>query len=264
MKKLLVVYKEIGQTPLEAVTEFKKKNKEYGNEKISYAGRLDPMAEGVLLLLVGAENKEREKYLDLNKEYESEIVLGIETDTFDALGLIKKVNLEVKNPRDEIEKCLETFLGKSSQSYPPYSSKTVGGKPLYWWVRENRLSEIEIPKKEIEIYRLEIIGAAKVSGRKLREVIIRRVKSVNGDFRQGLIEKTWESFEKSNKDYEFDVLKIKVSCSSGTYVRRLASDIGKKLGVGAFCLSIKRTSVGNFTLSTEALAEKSYHLDPQK
>ena len=90
---VVVVYKPQGWTPLAAVEEFKKSNPSYSDEKISYAGRLDPMAEGPLLLLVGNENKKRKEYEQLKKSYEAEIVLGISTDSFDALGIIHSTKI---------------------------------------------------------------------------------------------------------------------------------------------------------------------------
>ena len=84
----VLVEKEIGQTPLEVVTRYKQEHPEYANTPIAYAGRLDPMAHGQLLLLVGEACKERDKYLGLDKEYVFEILLGFDSDTHDILGLV--------------------------------------------------------------------------------------------------------------------------------------------------------------------------------
>lgn len=239
------VWKPIGWTPLKAVQEFKKKNPNYKDKKISYAGRLDPMAEGVLLLLVGDENKKRKKYENLQKTYEAEIVLGISTDSFDALGIINSIKHDKFPSKDEIEKCLASFIGKQVQEYPPYSSKTVNGKSLIWWTKKNKLSEIEIPKKEVEIYSLKLENVSSVVVLDLYEEVKGRIENVKGNFRQIEILKIWEGFHKKNKEKKFTKIKIKISCSSGTYIRRLASDIGEDLGGGAFALSIVRTAVGS-------------------
>lgn len=145
MKKTVFVNKPIAVTPLEAIEIFKVKFPEYVNEKISYAGRLDPMAEGLLLLLIGEENKSRNKYEGLNKTYEAEVIFGISTDSFDQLGLVEKAELKLFNKKT-IEKVINNFIGKQKQYYPPYSSRTVKGKPLYWWAKNNKLSEIQIHK----------------------------------------------------------------------------------------------------------------------
>lgn len=248
MKKRIVVWKETGATPLQSIDQLKRANPELEGETISYAGRLDPMAEGVLVLLVGNENKKRKKYENLKKEYVAEIVLGIATDTFDALGIIKNLKLKTRNSRAEIEKCIGSFLGKSSQAYPPYSSKSVKGKPLYWWARQNKLSEIEIPDKAIQIFTIDDMQLTIVDGETLIKRIIETIRLVKGDFRQEEIIKQWRGFGKDHLEGTFQVIKLSITCSSGTYIRRLASDIGEKLGSGAFCLSIKRTRIGDFTL----------------
>ncbi|MDE1988462.1 MAG: hypothetical protein KGJ58_03695 [Patescibacteria group bacterium] len=90
MKQVLNIYKKAGETPLETISRFRADNQEYQKEKITYAGRLDPLAEGVLILLVGDAVYEKEKYLKTDKEYEAEILFGFETDTYDILGLPKK------------------------------------------------------------------------------------------------------------------------------------------------------------------------------
>ena len=87
MKAVLNIKKPEGLTPYQVVTKFKRKHPSYKDIKIAYAGRLDPMAKGVLLLLVEPETKKREKYQKLPKEYEFEILFGVSTDTHDLLGL---------------------------------------------------------------------------------------------------------------------------------------------------------------------------------
>lgn len=246
IKSLVIpVWKPIGWTPLKTVIEFKKSKSEYAKNIVSYAGRLDPMAEGILLLLIGEENKKRHEYEDLKKTYESEIILGISTDSFDGLGLITNINLK-KYSRKEIDKFLKEFIGKQKQIYPPYSSKAVKGKPLYWWARKNKLNEIKIPEREIEIYSIELFNLESISSLDLANEIIERLRLVEGDFRQEEIIGNWEKFAAENKDKELIKIKINVFCSSGTYVRRIASDLGEKLGIGAFALSIKRIKVDKY------------------
>lgn len=92
---VITIYKKIGETPLEALTRLRESVPEYKEETLSYAGRLDPMAAGVMLVLAGDANKEREKYLNLEKDYSAEILFGISTDTYDTLGLITEVSRTV-------------------------------------------------------------------------------------------------------------------------------------------------------------------------
>src|SRR3989344_9613864 len=88
MKNIIVLNKKEGETPLEALENFRPRNKEYKDIKMTYAGRLDPMASGLLLVLVGKEIKNKEKYLALNKEYDFKILFGFATDTYDILGRV--------------------------------------------------------------------------------------------------------------------------------------------------------------------------------
>ncbi|MCE9548798.1 tRNA pseudouridine(55) synthase TruB, partial [Candidatus Nomurabacteria bacterium] len=83
MKKVIVLNKKEGETPLQALDKFRVKNKEYKYIKMTYAGRLDPMASGLLLALAGEETKNKEKYLKLKKEYDFEVLFGFATDTYD-------------------------------------------------------------------------------------------------------------------------------------------------------------------------------------
>lgn len=243
------VVKPVGVTPLETIQRFKKLNPQFSQEKISYAGRLDPMAEGLLLLLIGEENKKRKNYESLKKTYETDIILGIETDSFDALGMVLKVAEDRHEEKEEILSCLKTFVGRTMQKYPPYSSKPVGGKPLFWWARSGRLSELEIPRKEIEISECTFLKKTHMSGSVLFADVMERIEKITGDFRQKEIKDCWKEFEKGYKNEGFTQITLRVSCSSGTYIRRLADDIGKKLGCGAFALTINRTSVGKYSLN---------------
>lgn len=249
MANIIPIYKPVGKTPLEMINLLKKRHKEYREEKVSYAGRLDPMAEGILLLLIGEENKKRRSFEELPKMYESEIVFGITTDSYDTLGIVGHVKRKKINDETAIEKILQGFRGKTFQKFPPYSSKTVSGKPLYWWARRNRLSEIEIPKKNIEIFDIKILKTTSISGKQLAEIANKRTKILKGEFRQGEIEASWKIFEDKYHNENFKVIKIIVKCSGGTYIRQLASDLGEALETGALALSIIRTRVGKYTLS---------------
>ena len=106
------IHKAVGQTPLEAIEQLRIQTPELYQVKLSYAGRLDPLAEGVLLVLVGEANKERDAYLGLDKVYEFEMVLGVRTDSYDLLGLVEKVNTNIGNYN--IEKDQIIFFDKIS------------------------------------------------------------------------------------------------------------------------------------------------------
>lgn len=257
MQKLLSVYKEQGFTPLETIKKLKEQFPEYKNKRIGYAGRLDPLAHGILLLMIGEETtKQRDAYLNLPKEYEFEVVFGMQTDTYDVLGILQNEKVIANDPPaggkqsqiQKIESFINSKLGKQIQYYPPYSSKTVNGKPLYWWARQNKLSEIQIPKRTIEIFDLKLMQTNRISATELQKVTTKQINLVTGDFRQEEIKKTWEDFFQNNKTPEFQTARFTIACSSGTYVRSLVNELGRKLGTGALTLEILRIKVGDYTL----------------
>lgn len=247
MQTHVIIHKNIGETPLEAMERFRAKEIAKGksellNVPMTYAGRLDPMAEGQLLILIGEECKKKDEYLGLDKEYEVEVLFGVTTDTYDALGLVTDCNtvemIDLSRVKD-----LRTFVGKFNQPYPPYSSKTVDGVQLHQLSRSGDLPE-EMPTKEVEIYSIDKISEKRIPVSELMEMIEGRISKVNGDFRQEEITNKWKEFiGQLESGHEFSVIKIKVLCSSGTYMRSLAHHMGKLLGCGAIALSINRTKI---------------------
>src|SRR3989344_1098603 len=127
MKSFLLLNKQEGATPFSVLETFRKRHKKYKDEKMTYAGRLDPMASGLLLILVGNEVKNKEKYLKLGKEYKFEILFGFATDTYDILGKVVHFdilqNIKISELGQEIKKNLKFFTNRWKQKYPAYSSR---------------------------------------------------------------------------------------------------------------------------------------------
>ncbi len=243
MKKVIKINKPIGMTPLQLVQKFKADSPEYKNIKIGYAGRLDPLACGKMLLLVGDENKNRQKYLQHDKIYITEILLGIKTDSYDLLGLPKRLKSVL--PKDWLTKTksyLKSKVGKSDQFYPPYSTKTVKGKPLFKWTKEGKLNQIQIPSRKIEIYSIELISTRTINSKSLLNTAVKRINLIEGDFRQDAIINAWKELLTDKKEI-YQLVKIKVDCSTGTYIRSLANDLGENLGSFGLAFSINRTKI---------------------
>ncbi len=255
MKELLAIYKPIGLTPLQLIDTLREQRPEYTDETIGYAGRLDPMAHGVMLLMIGEETKNRDQYLSLTKEYTFELILGLETDTYDLLGCLRKTEMYPipKNVNLIVNSFVNTHVGKQSQSYPPYSSKTVRGKPLFWWAKNSKLDEIEIPKRDIEIFDFVVLSQEEILGEEIEKKILTTVNLIQGDFRQNEIRKRWDTFFASNKHASFTKLQCRVACSSGTYIRGLVHELGKELNCGAVTTDISRTRVGDYSLENALL-----------
>lgn len=243
MRKIIFLNKKEGETPLEALENFRKKNKKYKGLKITYAGRLDPMASGLLLLLVGEKIKEKDKYLKLDKEYNFEVLFGFSTDTYDILGKVIDIRHGVYQDLEKmIRKNIKLFSGKLIQKYPIYSSKTVEGKPLFSYAR--RGVDIEIPSREVLVKNLKFLKVKSINNRRLFNIIEKRIKKVNGDFRQKEILNIWKKNLQVKEKRNFFIASFKIECSSGTYVRGIANNLGEKINIPTLAFSIKRTKIG--------------------
>lgn len=249
---MINIYKPIGWTPLETLNKFKEDHPEYKDKKMSYAGRLDPMAEGVLLFLVDDELKYQENYQNLNKEYEAEILLGFSTDSYDVLGIpTKRERIDVKNI--DIEGIIKEFKGKKRLRIPPYSSYNIKGKPLFWWARQDRLGEIEVPQKEMDFFDIELMKIKEVNTNELKKDILSKIERTSGDFRQEEIKSSWSKALVGDESYH--LIRLKISCSSGTYIRSLANKFGERLSCGALLYSLLRTRVGDFGINNSLVVE---------
>jgi len=265
------LYKQLGETPLAAITRLRQEKPELEGEKLSYAGRLDPMAEGLLLILVGDENKNREAYLGLDKEYEAKFIFGLETDTHDVLGLVKMEKELADSERsivsrelaeggepseDDVQRAIGNLKGKWIMTYPWFSSKTVDGKPLYYWARkkfadrdsdEGIDDEVDIvrPEKVVEIYESDLVERTSLKKAELSAAIIDKLSRVSGNFRQQKILERWEEYFSMSERTVYNVYSVRIVCSSGTYIRALADRLGRELECGGILFDLKRTRIGN-------------------
>jgi tRNA pseudouridine(55) synthase len=256
MKRFVVLNKNVGETPLSAIHAWKVKNSEYKNVPASYAGRLDPMASGKLLILLGDECKRQREYTNLDKEYEIEVLLDIGSDTGDVLGMPKYSNQTAITDELFVANVLRDELGEHARKYTVFSSKTVEGKPLFLYALEKKLKDIVIPEHIECIYSIKYLGSYTISSSELEERILKLLgqaprtdessKRLGEDFRVDDIRKHWESIFKNIHERNFIVLRLRVVCASGTYMRSLAGRIGESLRTNALALSISRTRIGKY------------------
>jgi len=246
MKKIINLYKPVGLTPLQAVEKFKLNNLRYKKEKISYPGRLDPMAQGVLLLLVGDENKKMKQYMGFDKEYRARILLGFCSDSYDVLGLPvagKVCDLDISL----IKKTIKKFKGDYKQKLPVYSSYRIKGKSLFYYARKGELDKIKIPFKNVEIKKIKINSVYTIGSGKLLKEVVEKIQKVDGDFRQEEILENWNKLL-IGKNEKYFVVEVVINCSSGTYIRAIADDVGQKLGCKGLLFGLERLSVGKFNV----------------
>jgi tRNA pseudouridine55 synthase len=175
-----------------------------GVKKIGHTGTLDPLATGVMVMLVGSKyTRKTPLMIGHDKEYETTLLLGKKSDTYDVMGEIEDVSSKIPTVA-EIEAVVQTFQGEVSQIPPMFSAKKIQGKKLY-----------ELARKGIEVERKPILV-------KLETKIL---------------------------SYDYPYLKLKIACSSGTYIRTIGHDIGKLLETGAIVVELKRTRSGPYLLS---------------
>lgn len=235
--KCASVYKKVGYTPLQVVKDMLPYLQSYEADKITYVGRLDPMAEGWMHVLWNGDMEEKASLSSLDKTYEIEVVLGISTDTGDVLGLI--TDSDVKNVEAaKVSGVLQSFVGPFTYPYPKYSSPNIketlkGGK------KEERL-------QKGTIYSIEEVRGEAVTGEDLEKTIENKLLlcKMDNDFRLEQIQERWKVYFQENKNSYLKVT-LRVECSSGTYMRTLAEEIGKKVGMPAFAFSIKRIGMKN-------------------
>lgn len=225
----------------------------------SYAGRLDPMASGKLLVLIGEECKKQEKYHALDKRYEFSVLFGVSSDTGDCLGRLRDFNTIVPQvTQNDTDLILPELVGGISFPYPWFSAKTVAGKPLHTWTLEGRLSEITIPTQNSTVYKLDCTKVETKTRQKIYKEVIKKInlippvtekrKKLGNDFRRVDVRADWEKFLNAGDVHDqFAIAQIVCICSSGTYMRSLAEEIGKKLSnTPSLAYHIHRTHIGHY------------------
>lgn len=139
----------------------KKKRRRFGKNdirvKMGHGGTLDPLATGVLILGVGKGTKSLQSFLDCTKTYETVVLFGASTDTYDRVGKILKKTSYDHITRPMVEEALSSFRGKFQQMPPLYSALKMEGKPLYEYAREGKPIPREIATREVDVSELEIV-----------------------------------------------------------------------------------------------------------
>ena len=203
MQGLILIDKPENITSFGAVAKIKRIAYE---KRVGHTGTLDPMATGVLVVMLGSATRFIDFLHTHDKAYEATVRLGVTTDTLDIEGEVL-TRTETNFKTADFESAMLSFLGEIEQVPPMYSAIKKDGKKLYELAREG--IEIERESRKVNIYSLELTGA-----------------------------------DESKQEFSF-----RVSCSAGTYVRSLSSDIGEKLGCGAVLTSLRRVEAHGVDIS---------------
>ncbi len=206
MNGIIIINKPKGFTSQDVVSKVKKI---LNIKKAGHTGTLDPLAEGVLPILLGEYTKLSKYLIEHNKIYIASIKLGKKTDTGDAEGVCIEEKEVSKNKLllDNITRVLESFKGIQTQTPPMYSAIKIEGKKLYEYARKGE--KIDIPERKIEIFDIDLLEV----------------------------------------DPEEKEIKFKVSCSKGTYIRVLCEDIAQKLDTVGYMSALQRIDSGEFNIT---------------
>ena len=199
----ILVNKPVGITSFKLVYIIKKK---LNVKKVGHCGTLDPLASGLMIVLVGKYTKLQEKFMKQDKVYLATIKLGIKTDSGDLEGKLISQSDYSHIKEFDIKNALNSFIGKISQIPPMYSALKVNGKKLYELARKG--ITIERKPREITIYNIDFL------------------------------------------DFKKDTFSIRIKCSSGTYIRTLVEDIGKKINTDTVLINLVREEIGNYKISS--------------
>jgi tRNA pseudouridine(55) synthase len=254
MEKYVVIYKKVGETPLSCIEAYRAEHEILKDVPLAYAGRLDPMAEGKLLVLIGDECKIQEQYHSLDKEYIFEVLFGVSSDTADVLGLLQTCTVPTITEL-EIGTVFKKLVGKIELPYPHFSSRTIKGKPLHTWKLEGKIDSIEVPTKKSTIYSLSLENLRSVSAQEVFVYATEKIetipkvtderKALGNDFRRVDVRAAWRHFiEATPEEQKFTIATFRCVASSGTYMRTLAELIARELGTCGLAYSINRTEIG--------------------
>lgn len=237
-----LIDKPLGATPLEALDMLRTLQPALQGVKLSYAGRLDPMATGLIVALHGEQLMRQEEYWHLPKEYDASILLGISTDSYDLLGLAapgdpSRVHL------DGILLAIQHVVGKVVLPVPVFSSGPAAGT-----------------SRQMVIRQIDVTSVDRISTDEILATLVERIPLVHGDFRQQEILEQWKNILAEYPSVRWPVVRCTIRCSSGTYIRSLAHTIGARLGSGGLLMDLRRTRVGSWHVDGSSVVRSVVHL----
>lgn len=221
---ILLLDKPTGLTSHDVVNVVRKKLQV---KRVGHTGTLDPLATGLLIILVGRQyTKKQAEFLKQDKQYQVIIKLGLETDSYDSDGeVVKSASPDSlkKITTKKITTALKNFQGEIFQTVPSYSAVKIKGKKLYELARKKQ-TIAKLPERTVNITHLELV-----------------------------------SFNNQTS-----LLELLVGCSSGTYIRSLAHDLGQVLKVGAHVVGLRRTKIGKISIDKAISMKKFQNLSDKK
>ncbi len=231
--QIILVDKPAGISSFGIVAKIRRELKEeFGHKiKVGHTGTLDPFATGLLILLSGKMTKKSNEFLKLDKIYEAELKLGFVSSTGDPEGEIQRYHVE---DLSEVTTAREAGAIATNEGASPV---TTGASDPY--------PKREVVESVLQSFTCKItqtpprFSAIKINGERAYKLARK-----GADFE--IPSREVEIYCIEILDYSYPTLKIRCHVSSGTYIRTLAEDIGKKLGTGAYLTALRRTKIGDY------------------
>jgi tRNA pseudouridine(55) synthase len=245
---IIELWKDYGITSNEFARRYKLNN---NLDSVCYAGRLDPMACGKMMILTNKDTKNVNKYLDHDKLYNFDLIIGIDTKSHDCLSEINKIT-EISLKKDLLISKLSTFIKSYTvQKYPIVSNYTIkhnGIKKPLWWFYMNGYFDVELPFKNVSIFDSKINNIQTISLNILIDKFINRIKLIDNEKTQNelkapIIIEQWKNIANEDVDRRQIVVNMELTVSSGFYIRQFCNDFGKYIGCGAIAFDITRLKI---------------------
>lgn len=228
MEGFLLINKPAGMTSHDVVNRVRRYT---GERRVGHAGTLDPFATGLLIVGVGRPaTKEMQNLVGLDKTYEATFILGFSSETDDPEGALTPVPWPSQPSDEQIQKMLAQFVGNIEQIPPTYSAIKIGGKKMYEEARKG--NPLKAAPRSVTIHSINLLNPP-----------------IHEDIPPSI------------------TVHVDIHCSSGTYIRSIARDLGKRLQTGGYVSQLNRSSIGPFKLSeavelSELEQEAQKHLTP--
>jgi tRNA pseudouridine55 synthase len=234
--------KPLGWTPLQALQGLQSQNQISGS--LTYAGRLDPAASGLLLLLDSSELSKREEYLALPKTYMAEFVFGIATDTQDLLGIPTQSSHTLPT-QAATTVAIKQLVGTHVLPVPKFSAIPINGKPSWYW-QHQAASPPTPPSRKMVITDIDITETGEILFADLYKKVLNLTQSVEGNFRQTQIQEAWDRYATTTQQLKW--VRTCIACHSGTYIRSICMQLEQQLHTPTVLSSLTRTHIGPYNL----------------
>jgi tRNA pseudouridine55 synthase len=206
---ILNLFKPVGPTSRDCVNQLSTKLKRI---KVAHAGTLDPLAQGVLLILVGPAVRLMDEIHELDKEYVASFILGQRSPSGDLETECEPVPIPDSLHSESISRSIERFVGTIEQTPPIYSAVRVDGQRAHKLARRGEM--LPLPARHVTIHGMDLLSS------------------------------------------ELPTLRLRIRCSTGTYIRTLGSDLARSLGTDAVMTELTRVRIGPFPLSSSVALDR--------